>query len=313
MSSFRLTVILIALSSATALIAQSDGVPRPSQEEIASQLFTWVPPTYPSNAQAAKVEGKVVAEIEIGPNGLVRSAKAISGPPLLRQAAVDAIKQWRYRSFHQGASSIAVIGNVEVSFSLHDRPEVHTPHEADATGTYTTTITISPPDNKGQPDEAIVIRYEPAWEICSRDVIAHTATPEAAQACKTASSIADEFPADRRFVERRRTYVYAAIAFANLRDIAAALPYAEKAVAIVKAGHDDDGGQEAAYSIRGQIRAFSGDMEGGDQDLSIAEEFARKGNKTDLLKRDLQFHAELLNRMGRQDDAKKKQEEAAKF
>jgi TonB family protein len=254
------------------------------QEEIASHLMTWIPPVYPAIAQAAQVQGDVVVAIEIAPEGLVRSTKVVSGPPMLRQATSDAVKQWRYQPFRKGDETIAVTGNVLVIFSLRDKPAVHTPHEATANGTYTVEVNVGPPDNRVQPDEEVANRFEPVWDTCSRGVIAHTANVETADACKKAAAIADEFSADRRYIERRQSYVYAAIAFANVRDLKTALPYADKAVDVVRLGHDDSSGSEAAYSIRGQIRAFSGDMKGSDEDMSIAENFARKQKNSSSLK-----------------------------
>ena len=111
-----------------------------------------------------------------------------------------------------------------------------------------------------------------------RSVIAHATDPATAEACKRTAAIADEFPADREFTERRRAYVYAATAFVNVRDLQSALQYANKAVDIIKLGHDDNSGGEAAHGSRGEIRAFSEDMRGGsDEDLSIAEDYARRG------------------------------------
>lgn len=291
-----------------------------SQAEIASHLMVYVAPSYPATAQTAKVQGKVVAMVEIGPEGLVRSAKAISGPVPLRQAAVAALKQWRYVPFHQGASSIAVTGQVLVDFTLvAGQAAVHTPHESTANGTYTTTITFPPPDNRGQPDEEIANRFDPAWAKCSRGVIAHARNSDQATnsdtmaACKEAAAVADEFPSDRRFVERREVYVYAATAYANTSDLQTALRYADKAVSVVKLGHDDSSGSEASYSVRGEIRAYSGDLSGGDQDLTMAESFCRNGQLTRELKRDLQFHAELLRRMNRLPEAQAKSDAAAKL
>jgi hypothetical protein len=54
-------------------------------------------------------------------------------------------------------------------------------------------------------------------------------------------------------------------------------------------------------------------MEGGDADMTIAENFARKMENTFALKRDLQFHADLLNRMNRLQDVQVKLNEAAKL
>lgn len=96
-----------------------------------------------------------------------------------------------------------------------------------------------------------------------------------------------------------------------MRDLQTALHYADKAVEVVKLGHDGNSGDEAAYSVRGEIRALSGDMSGGDKDLSVAEDYARKGQLTGSLKRDLQFHAELLKHMNRPEEAQAKLAEAA--
>jgi TonB family protein len=309
MLKLNFVIICGLLAATTALQAQKEL----SQEELAAQLMTWTAPVYPAIAQAAHVQGDVVVRVELAPDGLVRSTKLISGPPMLRQATVDALKKWRYQPFHDGNATIAVTGNVLVSFTLAGKPAVHTPHEANANGTWSKTIALDPPDNKGQADEQIANRFEPLWDTCSAGVIAHKSTMDIAEACKNAAAVADEFAQDRRYVERRSVYVYAATAFANVRDLKSALPYAEKAVAVVMLGHDDDSGAEAAYSVRGQLRSFSGDLKGGDEDLSMAEEFARKGNISFALKRDLQFHAEVLTRMDRPKEGQAKLDEAAKL
>jgi hypothetical protein len=176
-----------------------------------------------------------------------------------------------------------------------------------------TTIHLAPPNNHGQPDEEIANRFDPAWDKCSEVVIAHITTMESAEVCKRASDIANEFPPDRRYTERRYVYVYTATAFANAHDLKTALLYAEKAVAVVKLGHDDNPGSGSAYSIRGKLRAFSGDMKGGDEDLLTAEGFDRKADNSALLKKDLQFHADLLKRMNRPQDAQVKLDEASKL
>jgi hypothetical protein len=166
---------------------------------------------------------------------------------MLRQATSDALKQWRYQPFHDGNAAIAVTGNVVVRFTLTDKPAVHTPHESTANGSWSTTVTFPPPDNRGLPDEKIANRFEPVWNMCSGGVIAHKSNIDVAEACRKAAAIADEFAPDRRYIERREAYVYAATAFANIRDLQTALPYAVKAVDVVKLGHDGNFGEEAAY------------------------------------------------------------------
>jgi TonB family protein len=60
-------------------------------------LIRRAPTSYPALARQARVSGTVRVEAVVGTDGKVKSAKAISGPPLLRQAAVDSVKQWTYR------------------------------------------------------------------------------------------------------------------------------------------------------------------------------------------------------------------------
>lgn len=309
MRTLRLLMICAAIAGTTALQAQQVR----TQEEIASHLMTWVAPVYPAIAQAAQVQGDVVFKVELSPDGLVRSVKVVTGPPMLRQTTAEALKQWRYQPFHDGKASISVTGDVLIRFTLAEKPAVHTPHESTANGSWSTSVTFPPPDNRGRPDEEIANRFEFVWNTCSAGVIAHTSNTDIAEACKKAAATADEFPSDRRYIERREAYVYAATAFANVRDLQTALTYAEKAVEVVKLGHDGNSGGEAAYSIRGQLRAYSGDLEGGDEDMSVAEDFGRKGTAPGVLKRDLRFHAELLNRMNLPKEAQGKLDEAAEL
>lgn len=159
----------------------------------------------------------------------------------------------------------------------------------------------------------IAAKFDPVWKICARGVMAYATDMGTAEACKKAADIADEFRADLGYKESRRAYVYAATAYGNVRDYQSGLRYAEKAVEIIKLGKDDDSGGESAYSMRGQMRSLLGDLKGGDGDMSIAEDFCRKGHLAWNLKRDLQFHAGLLNRMNRSKEAQAKLDEAAKL
>jgi TonB family protein len=308
-----LTTVLafgVVVASVDAQVLQT---PTVKLEELATHLMSYVAPIYPAEAQSAHVQGDVVIHVEISPDGEVRSARVVSGPPILGQAAVSALKQWRYSPFHSGLETIAVRGNVLVSFTLGDKPAVHTPHESSASGTYSVSITLPSPDHRGEPDAEIATRFDGPWETCTRGVIARATDLGTAVACKEAAAIADEFPPDRRFIERRRAYVYAATANANIFDLQSALHYADKAVEVVKLGHDENAGNEAAYSIRGEIRALSGDLTGSDKDMSVAEDFCRKGQLSGALKRDLQFHGELLKSMSRPEEAQAKLDEAAKL
>jgi protein TonB len=56
-----------------------------------------VPPVYPPTARTMGIEGNVVVSASIGPTGAVVAAKVISGPAMLRQAALDAVRRWKYQ------------------------------------------------------------------------------------------------------------------------------------------------------------------------------------------------------------------------
>jgi hypothetical protein len=91
------------------------------------------------------------------------------------------------------------------------------------------------------------------------------------------------------------------------------------AVEIVNLGHDDNSGESAAYSVRGTVEAKSGEFAAADEDLSKAEDYERKAiawansvkfehldSYTDALNQNLRVHFQLLQAMGRPDEAKKK-------
>ena len=61
-----------------------------------AQLIKSVPPEYPAMAKAQHVSGQVQLDALIDPSGKVAALKILSGPVLLRQAALEAVRQWRY-------------------------------------------------------------------------------------------------------------------------------------------------------------------------------------------------------------------------
>ncbi len=62
-----------------------------------AQLIKSVPPEYPSLAKAQHVSGKVQMDALIDASGNVSAVKILSGPTLLHRAALDAVKQWKYK------------------------------------------------------------------------------------------------------------------------------------------------------------------------------------------------------------------------
>ena len=77
-----------------------------------------VPPTYPAIAQSARVQGIVIIEATIGPNGRVQDARVLRSIPLLDQAALDAVKQWEFTPTLLNGVPVPVIMTVTVQFTL---------------------------------------------------------------------------------------------------------------------------------------------------------------------------------------------------
>lgn len=75
-------------------------------------------PVYPPIAKAARASGMVVVQITIDENGDVFSARAVSGHPLLQQAAVNAVRQWKFSPTLLSGQPVKVAGLITVNFNL---------------------------------------------------------------------------------------------------------------------------------------------------------------------------------------------------
>jgi protein TonB len=76
-------------------------------------------PVYPAIATAARVEGLVILEATIDEAGQVVDLKVLRSVPMLDAAALDAVKQWRYRPARLNGVPIPVIVTVTVRFALN--------------------------------------------------------------------------------------------------------------------------------------------------------------------------------------------------
>jgi TonB family protein len=77
-----------------------------------------VPPEYPADAQAARIQGIVIVEATINEEGRVTNATVVRSVPLLDQAALDAVRQWLYEPTLLEGRAVPVIMRVTVNFSL---------------------------------------------------------------------------------------------------------------------------------------------------------------------------------------------------
>jgi protein TonB len=75
-------------------------------------------PVYPPIARSARVSGTVVIQATISKSGTIENSRAISGPAMLRQAALDAVKTWRFRPYLLDGQPVEVDTTVNVVFNL---------------------------------------------------------------------------------------------------------------------------------------------------------------------------------------------------
>ena len=95
-------------------------VPEPHVDAASSQaqFVSRVPPVYPAEARAAKVEGQVVLHEIIGKDGHVQTVDVISGPPMLQEAAIKAVSQWVYQPYLENGKAVEVSTTATLNFRL---------------------------------------------------------------------------------------------------------------------------------------------------------------------------------------------------
>ncbi len=101
--------------------AKPDSAPqriRVSQGVSESKRIAGSPPAYPELARRARIEGTVVSEVIIDRNGRVSNIRVVSGHPMLVQAAIDAVKGWKYQPTMLNGEPVEVITTVRVAFRL---------------------------------------------------------------------------------------------------------------------------------------------------------------------------------------------------
>jgi periplasmic protein TonB len=81
-------------------------------------LIRKVTPNYPQLAKQARIQGTVVLQAEISKEGTIQNLQLISGHPMLAPAAIEAVKQWRYKPYLLNGEPVAVETQVVVNFSL---------------------------------------------------------------------------------------------------------------------------------------------------------------------------------------------------
>ncbi len=87
-------------------------------KEMVTLVLKKVPPVYPPDAKKARVQGAVELSAVIGKDGSVEDLKVLSGPKMLRQSALDAVRQWTYKPYLLNGEPVEVNTKIHIIYSL---------------------------------------------------------------------------------------------------------------------------------------------------------------------------------------------------
>jgi protein TonB len=108
------------LSSAPSIVPKlSASRIRVSQGVSQGLVIKRVQPKYPANALSAHIEGAVQIEATINKEGSVVNPKVLSGEPTLAAAAVEAVRQWRYKPYYLDGDPVEIQTQITVNFKAH--------------------------------------------------------------------------------------------------------------------------------------------------------------------------------------------------
>jgi TonB family protein len=93
----------LCLVEATALVCP---LPAYAQEELARKVKTKVAPIYPDIARRMSIAGIVKVAVVVTPGGNVKSTKVVGGHPLLVNAAMDALKKWKFEAAPEESTGV---------------------------------------------------------------------------------------------------------------------------------------------------------------------------------------------------------------
>jgi len=85
---------------------------------MAGNLLSRTLPQYPATVRALHIQGIVVLQAMISKTGLIENLRVVSGPPMLRQAAIDAVQTWRYKPYLLNGNPTEVETTINIVFTL---------------------------------------------------------------------------------------------------------------------------------------------------------------------------------------------------
>ena len=267
--------------------------------EGTQHLLPHAEPFYPPIAKAAHVQGSVLLHADVDERGAVTKVEVIGGPPMLRAAAMDAVKQWKYKPFEVDGKPAAVRVVVSVPFSL------------------------GIPTSLESSDNAIGQAYFPKADEC-RAANAAGHWTDAVKACGDLVVIADRFPdPSLRMNEIRGAHQDYGEALAFSGDLPRALGEFHKTTEVAeKSLTSKDAEYGSAYYWLAFAEHASKMQSEAERDYIKAEDSYRKAieNLPDMkqiysryLAHTLAYHSILALQTGHEDQARAMQAEALKL
>jgi general secretion pathway protein A len=106
-------------ATANATGASPSAGPVPVSAETASTyLIQRVEPEYPQQAREQQIQGSVVLNATVGTDGAVRELKVVRGDPQLADAALNAVRRWRFKPYASNGQSVDFETRITVNFTL---------------------------------------------------------------------------------------------------------------------------------------------------------------------------------------------------
>jgi protein TonB len=96
------------------------GPVRATDLPIAPRKTVDLRPVYPEIARTARVEGVVVLEAVLDPTGSVTQLRVVKSVPLLDQAALEAVRHWKYTPSVYAGRPVSVLMTITITFMLHE-------------------------------------------------------------------------------------------------------------------------------------------------------------------------------------------------
>lgn len=112
------TGIFVGRRTATVVGQEGNGPVRVSSGLMSGNLIYKTLPIYPPIAREAHVEGTVILQATVSKSGTIENLRVISGSAVLQQAALDAVRTWRYRPYLLDGQPVQVETTVNVVFKL---------------------------------------------------------------------------------------------------------------------------------------------------------------------------------------------------